>query len=79
MVRTQIYLTAQERDGLAHLTRSTGKKFSELVREAVNRLLDQSGPAKRDAVLTATAGLWKDRNDLPDFTAERAGWDRRHS
>ena len=77
MVRTQIYLTEQERTGLATLSKATGMKLSELIREAVNRLIAQSSRGRRDAVLNAAAGLWKDRDDLPDFAATRADWDRR--
>ena len=76
MVRTQIYLTQQERTGLATLAAATGMKMSELVREAVNRLIAQSSPSRKEAVLSAAAGLWKDRSDLPDFAATRKGWDR---
>ncbi|MEI7901695.1 MAG: CopG family transcriptional regulator [bacterium] len=76
MVRTQIYLTRQERAGLATLAETTGMKLSELIREAVNRLIAQSGPDRKEAVLSAAAGLWKDRKDLPDFAATRAEWDR---
>lgn len=76
MVRTQIYLTEQERTGLAALSKTTGMKLSELIREAVNRLLVQSSRSRRDAVLSAAAGLWKERDDLPDFAKARAAWDR---
>jgi hypothetical protein len=31
---------------------------------------------QRDTVLKAAAGLWKDRDDLPDFDAIRSEWDR---
>jgi hypothetical protein len=77
MVRTQIYLTEQERTGLALLSKTTGMKLSELIREAVNRLIAQSSHSRRDTVLNAAAGLWKDRDDLPDFSTIRADWDRR--
>ena len=76
MVRTQIYLTQPERQGLAELSKSTGKSFSELIREAVNRLLEQSSGSRKDAVLKAAAGLWKNRDDIPDFRDIRASWDR---
>ncbi|HRR35146.1 MAG TPA: ribbon-helix-helix domain-containing protein [Kiritimatiellia bacterium] len=76
MVRTQIYLTEQDREGLATLSKATGMKLSELIREAVNGLLAQSSRHRRDAVLDAAAGLWKNRDDLPDFASTRAAWDR---
>ena len=61
MVRTQIYLTERQRDELAAIAKTAGKKQSELIREAV---------------LREAAGIWKDRTDLPDFKATRAEWDR---
>jgi hypothetical protein len=76
VIRTQIYLTQQERTGLSSLAEKTGTTLSELVREAVNRYLVQSRSDRCDAVLKAAAGLWKDRQDLPDFKAARAGWGR---
>lgn len=76
MVRTQIYLTQEQRDELTALARKWGKKQSELIREAVDRLLDQAGSSRREAVLREVAGIWKDRTDLPDFDALRTEWDR---
>ena len=76
MVRTQIYLTERQRDELAAIAKTAGKKQSELIREAVDRLIDQAGCSRREAVLREAAGIWKDRTDLPDFEATRAEWDR---
>ena len=76
MVRTQIYLTERQRDKLAAIAKTAGKKQSELIREAVDRFINQKGRSTREAVLREAAGIWKDRTDLPDFKATRAGWDR---
>ena len=76
MVRTQIYLTKEERTGLDNMSKVTGKKQSELIREAVDRFLELSEESRRDAVLREAAGLWRDRNDLPNFDAVRGSWDR---
>ena len=76
MVRTQIYLTEEERTGLDNVSRVTGKKQSELIREAVDRFLELAEGCRRDAVLQEAAGLWRDREDLPDFAAVRRSWDR---
>ncbi len=76
MVRTQIYLTDRERDELAAMADATGRKQSELIREAVDRLLEQTDKTRREAVLARAAGMWKNRTDLPDFRALRREWDR---
>ena len=76
MVRTQIYLTDRQRAELAAISKTSGKKQSELIREAVDQLIDQTGDSRRKAILREAAGIWKDRADLPDFKATRTGWDR---
>ncbi len=76
MVRTQIYLTERQRDELAAIAKTAGKKQSELIREAVDRLIDQSGQNRRKTVLQEAAGIWKDREDLPNFKETRTEWDR---
>lgn len=77
MVRTQIYLTEEQRKGLSILAESTGKKQAELIREAVDQLIDMSSGSRRASVLNSAAGIWRDREDLPDFNASRRSWDRR--
>ncbi|MBW1892796.1 MAG: ribbon-helix-helix domain-containing protein [Deltaproteobacteria bacterium] len=76
MVRTQIYLTERQRAELAAISKILGKKQSELIREAVDRLIDQTGQSRREVVLRKAAGIWKDRTDLPNFKEIRAEWDR---
>lgn len=76
MVRTQIYLTDRQRAELEIIAKTLGKKQSELIREAVDRLIDQTGRSMRDSILREAAGIWKDRTDLPDFSAMRSEWDR---
>ena len=76
MVRTQIYLTEKEKAGLGSLAKSTGKKQAELIRMAVDRLIESASQSQRETVLDLATGLWKDRDDLPDFNAARNSWDR---
>ena len=76
MIRTQIYLTDRQRAELASISKTLGKKQSELIREAVDRLIDQAGHSRRKIVLREAAGIWKDRTDLPDFKQIRTEWDR---
>ncbi|MGD8242124.1 MAG: ribbon-helix-helix domain-containing protein [Desulfobacterales bacterium] len=77
MVRTQIYLTDRQRAELASISKTLGKKQSELIREAVDRFIDAAGDRRREMALREAAGIWKDRTDLPDFRSLRTGWDRR--
>ncbi len=76
MVRTQIYLTEEERTGLGALVEATGKKQAELIREAIDRLLDTVSDRRRASVLNSAAGMWRNRSDLPDLKATRQSWDR---
>lgn len=76
MIRTQIYLTEKERAGLAELARESGRKQSELIREAIDAFLERKRSSHRHAILERMAGMWRDRKDLPDFKKLRAEWDR---
>ena len=76
MIRTQIYLTERQRSELTTISKILGKKQSELIREAVDRLIDQAGNSRREVILREAAGIWKDRTDLPDFKKIRTEWDR---
>ena len=76
MIRTQIYLTDRQRNELSSIAKAQGKKQSELIREAVDHLIEQAGDSRRKTVLNEAAGIWENREDLPDFTELRTGWDR---
>ena len=76
MIRTQIYLTEDERQGLDRVAKSTGKKQSEIIREAVDQYLDQSQGSRRATILKDAAGMWSNRKDLPDISVTRRSWDR---
>jgi hypothetical protein len=77
MVRTQIYLTKRQRDELVIIAKALGKKQSQLIRDAIDRLINQTSHGRREEILRSSAGLWKNRTDLPDFRSIRAGWDRK--
>ncbi len=76
MIRTQIYLTDKQRAKLAVIAENMGKKQSEIIREAIDRFIDQTGRNRKNAALKEAAGIWKNRDDLPDFRAIRSEWDR---
>jgi len=69
MIRTQIYLTDKQRAALAVIAKNMGKKQSEIIREAIDRLIDQINQNNKKTALRKAAGIWKDRDDLPDFRA----------
>lgn len=77
MIRTQIYLTPQERKGLVAVSKSSGKKQSELIRDAVDMLLAEQDGSRKTAALRQLAGIWRSRRDLPDFAALRRELDRK--
>ena len=76
MIRTQIYLTIEEMNELKALSYRTVKKQSELIREAVDEFLVKRNQTSRRQVLNDVAGIWQDRDDLPDFNELRKEWDR---
>jgi Ribbon-helix-helix protein, copG family len=76
MVRTQIYLTEQERDALRAIANETGKTQSELIRQALDKLIGELDGGMRRRNLMAASGIWKDRNDLPDIRKLRREWER---
>ncbi len=76
MIRTQIYLTERQRAELRAISKARRKSQSELIREAINLLIERASHSRREFVLREAAGIWKDRTDLPDFKKIRREWDR---
>ncbi len=77
MVRTQIYLTEEEKNGLESVAMSQGVSQSELIRQAIDELLARTGDIDKAAILDEIAGVWSDRKDIPDIRDLRTGWRRR--
>ncbi|MHB9150076.1 MAG: ribbon-helix-helix domain-containing protein [Thermoleophilia bacterium] len=79
MQRTQIYLTDKEKKAVRSIARRLGTTQSEVIRTAVDRFIDHESSGNRLELLHSGRGLWKDRQDLPDFGALRRELDRTSS
>lgn len=75
MTRTQIYLTTAEAQGVARVAANTGRKQSEVIREAIDQYLQRLGPQNKLGRLRAGQGIWSDRDDL-DLDTIRGDFDR---
>ena len=76
MRRTQIYLTDEERKALRVIANRLGQSQSEVIRAAVDRYIDNYHEGNTLDLLRRARGIWKDRTDLPDFSAVRNEFDR---
>ena len=74
MIRTQVYLTAGQVDALRSIARRSGRKQSELIRDALDSYIANASEHSRESILLRAAGMWRDRDDLPD--KPRGEWDR---
>jgi hypothetical protein len=76
MERTQIYLTDKEKKAVRSIARRLGKTQSEVIRTAVDRFIDRESTGSKLDLLRSGRGLWRDRQDLPDFEVLRRELDR---
>jgi hypothetical protein len=77
MIRTQVYLTETEKEQLEAIAATRGVKQSELIRQAVDDMIDKYGTAQRLRVVQQARGVWKNRTDLPGLRNLREGWAKR--
>lgn len=77
MIRTQVYLTEREKSELEAIAAARGVKQSELIRLAIDNLIDGASLETRLETFRKVCGVWKDRDDLPDVRDLRRGWSRR--
>jgi hypothetical protein len=79
MVRKQLFITAEQNRRIKSRAAITGLSEGEVIRRGINRELDdKSGTAEgnwKDAWRQAF-GMWKDRDDIEEFYAERRKRDR---
>ena len=70
MIRTQIYVTDEEKRKLRTLARHSGRKQSELIRNAIDEFLAHASVSPRRESLRKCRGMWKDRG-LDEFRKVR--------
>lgn len=75
MIRTQIYLTEAEHQGIRELAQATQQGQSALIRQAIDQYLTRKMPADKLAKIRRAKGIWKGREDL-DLAQIRADFDR---
>jgi Arc/MetJ-type ribon-helix-helix transcriptional regulator len=70
MVRTQVYLTDDQARGLKRLAASSGRKQSELIRQAIDRLLSEKRQRNWLKSLEPMFGMWADRPEMDHFVRD---------
>lgn len=75
MIRTQIYLTQEEHNGIRELAKSTRKRQSELIRNAIDEYLTRRNPDDKLAKIRRAKGIWKDHPDI-NLSEIRSEFDR---
>jgi hypothetical protein len=75
MAEIEVNLTENEERALREIALRTGKSEGELIHDAVDQLIKQGLPSG-SAGMSQARGMWKDRDDLPDFGKLRREWDR---
>ncbi|MCX7120627.1 MAG: ribbon-helix-helix protein, CopG family [Gammaproteobacteria bacterium] len=76
MIRTQVYITEQEKKALTQLTLHTGESQSELIRKAIDLLCQLQAKESRAQLMRSAKGIWKNRTNDDDFIAIRNEMDR---
>ena len=76
MIRSQIYLTEDERNSLKLISKETGRTQSDLIREAIDSLINNVNKKNNSKKRQEAFGLWKDRNDFPNIKELRNEFDR---
>jgi len=77
MIRSQVYLTEEERVELKLLSQTTGRTQSDLIREAVDLFIKQSKKSTRLKRFSNAFGLWMNHDNYPDIRKLRNELDRK--
>lgn len=75
MIRTQIYITEEEKEALEKLSEERNTPKSNIIREAIDQYVADKKSEKKKSIMDF-AGIWKDKKDIPDVRELREGWGR---
>lgn len=70
MERTQIYLTPEQHKAIEAIAERRKQTKSAIIREAIDRYIADSRVSQRRELMRQAAGIWADRDDLPEFFEE---------
>ena len=76
MPTTQLHLSEILIERVQELSQATGKEPETLLKEGIDLVAEQHRLDLRRERIERVAGIWKDRDDLPDFEAMRREFDR---
>ena len=87
LARMLIELSDEIHDALSRLAEIRGQSEREIIEDALEHYVAETAAhddvitdaIERAAILEASAGMWKDRTDLPDVRDLRDGWEKRLS
>ena len=74
MVRQQLFVTAEQKRRIKTRAALTGQSEGEIIRRGIDRELEQetnSGEGDWKEAWRQAFGMWKDRDDLDEFYANR--------
>jgi hypothetical protein len=77
MSRTRIHLTDKQRTERCNIYKKQERKQHEIIHVAKDRLISESEQKRKQMALEEASGIWRDREDLLDFSGMRSQWDRR--
>jgi hypothetical protein len=68
------FVTEDQRNHPPIISKSFGKRQSELIRDVIDSLIDQTGKNHKEVVLREAAGIGRRERNLPDFKSIRSEW-----
>jgi hypothetical protein len=76
MAAMQVHLDQVHVELLRSLAEATGKPADDVLQEGLDLVAEKVRLEERRRVFARVAGLWKDRDDLPDWEELRRSSDR---